>query len=523
MTKYYFDEEAADRAVGFIEHYITHVKGEWMRQPMILEDWQKDEIIRPLFGWKRKSDDLRKHQTAYIEIPRKNTKSTMAAFIGLLLLLSDKEGAPEIYAAAGDKKQADIVFNIASQMVEQSPALSNRVEVLKKSLFVPSSYGTFQSITSAPDTKFGSNPSGIIVDELHIHKNRELLDSLSSGTGSRRQPLTIIITTAGIRGKGNVGWEEHLYATKVKDGTLTDETYLSVIHCADEKPDDKGIEYYFLKSTIKKANPNYPISPKADFFEKEIQRVRNAPINLNSYLRFHLNIWTSSEKGFIPPDVWDACNLGKLTEKDFYHKDVIAALDLSNKKDFTAFGILNPETYEFLPYFWIPKLNLQNRNMRRQIEGWVQAGYAEVTDGNVIDYKAIIHKIRELSSKMNFIEIAYDPWNKTEVVVELEEEEVNMVEFRQGWVTMSPAIKELEQAVLTKKLNHGGNPVLKWMNSNVTLKEDPAGNIKLDKAKSTEKIDGMIVLTMCVGRAVFGNWRELIVKSIYEEEGDVSV
>ncbi|MGR3220857.1 MAG: terminase TerL endonuclease subunit, partial [Candidatus Anammoxibacter sp.] len=215
--------------------------------------------------------------------------------------------------------------------------------------------------------------------------------------------------------------------------------------------------------------------------------------------------------------------LGEIKEDNFYGKDVIAALDLSSKRDFTCLGIINPVTFEFLPYFWIPDINLQNRSYRDQIMMWVDQGFVEVTQGNVVDYNAIRQKIDQLSSKMNIVEIAYDPWNSTQLVNNLMDDGANMIEHRQGFASMSPAIKELEQLVLTKKFNHGGNPVLKWQNSNVTLKEDPAGNIKLDKAKSTEKIDGMVVLAMCIGRAIFGDWKDLIQKSIYETDGDISI
>lgn len=233
-------------------------------------------------------------------------------------------------------------------------------------------------------------------------------------------------------------------------------------------------------------------------------------------MRFHLNVWTSSEKDFIPGDLWNTCDLGKLKEKDFYNKDVIGALDLSSKRDFCCLGIINPATFQFLPYFWIPEINLKNRNYRDQIMTWARQGHVEITKGNVVDYNAIRQKIDYLASKLNFVEIAYDPWNSTQLVNNLLDDGANMIEHRQGFASMSPAIKELEQLILTKKFNHGGNPVLRWMNSNVTLKEDPAGNIKLDKAKSTEKIDGMVVLAMCISRAIFGDWKELIQKSVYE-------
>src|SRR3990167_6455342 len=404
LTEYYFDKKASDRAIGFIENFITHVKGEWAGQPMVLEKWQKEEIVKPLFGWKRKKDGLRKYRTVYIEIPRKNSKTTMAAFLGLILLLTDGEGGPEIYSAAGDKEQANIVFEIATRMVEQNPSLKQRVEILKKSLFVPRSNGIFRSLTSESRTKFGLNPHGVIVDELHIHKNKDLLDSLDTATGSRRQPLFIIITTAGIREKGNVGWEEHLYATKVKSGAIKDETYLPIIYAADEKKDNQDVSYYFNLKTIKKANPNYGISCKEDYIARKIQKVKNEPINLNTFLRFHLNVWTSSEKSFIPGEVWDKCNKGKVTEEMFYHKDVIGALDLSSKRDFSCFGIINPETFDFLPYFWVPKMNLQNRNYARQIQGWADSGYIELTSGNIIDYGEIETKINELKEKMNLVD-----------------------------------------------------------------------------------------------------------------------
>lgn len=507
--KYHFDKEAAQTAVEFIENYCTHVKGELAGQPLILEDWQKKEIIEPLFGWKQ-ANGLRKYRVAYIEVPRKNGKTTLASPVGLYLLFVDPENAPEIYSAAAERDQAAISFEIASRMVLNNPSLKERAEVFKKSIVFGS--GFYKAISAEANTKHGYNCSGLIMDELHIWKSRALYDALQGGTASRSQPLTFIITTAGIRKKGEFAWEMHEYARQVKEGIIKDESFLPVIYGADDDDDP------FKESTWIKANPNYGISVTKEYMKTHAKRAKNENSYLNNFKRFHLNMWVAQESVFIRATDWEACNLYAIKEDDYKGRECIGALDLASTRDFTAlvFVFRDGDIYNLLPYFWIPYDTLEDRKNSDQIRAWVNEGYIKATEGNITDYNFIENKIIELSSLFDIREIAYDPWNSTQIVTNLGagNEGANMVEFRQGFVSMSPATKEFEKLILQKKLNHGGNPVLTWMVNNMTLRHDPSGNIKPDKERSSDKIDGAVAAIMAIGRSVF-SWEEKVT-SIYE-------
>jgi len=498
--------------VMFFESYLTHVKGELGGEPFILEKWEREEIIRPLFGTMRENG-FRRYRVCYVEIPKKNGKTTLAAGIGLYLLFIDGEPGAEIISAAAERDQAAISFNIASGMVQQNKSLSERSTIYAKSITCGTS--SYKAISAEANTKHGYNINGLIFDELHVQKDDELYETLKKGTASRRQPITFIITTAGVRKKGSFAWEFHRYAEDVKNEVIKDDSMLVIMYGAGQEEDP------FAEQTHKKANPNYGISISKEFFQEEIRMAKRSNSSLNSFKRFHLNIWTSSETSFIKLSEWRKCNKYKIDRKKLAGQNCIGGLDLASTRDFTALVLLF-ENYDVLPFFWIPKDTMMDRQNEQQIWDWHKDGFIELTPGNVTDYKFIEQKIKELSSEFNIIEIAYDPWNSSQTVQNLMDDGANMVEFRQGFTSMSPALKELEKKILTEKINHGGNPILEWMSQNLMVKQDPAGNIKPDKAQSGDKIDGMVALTMAIGRMIFGDW-EIEGPSIYETEKNIGI
>lgn len=517
--KYYFDEEAAENAVYFIENHCHHTKGEWFGKPLALDEWQKEDIVRPIFGWKRKSDGLRKIRTAYIEIPRKNGKSAITSALGLVLLVVDGEGGAEIYCAAGDKNQADVIYDTSKNMVELDAELRQLCEPLQKSIYFAETMSAFKSITSKADTKHGFNAHGILVDELHIHPDRELLDTLENSTGARRQPLTVIITTAGIRKTGNVAWEMHNYAKKVRDGIIKDDSFWAVLYGVDEEelktPDD-----IFKEAAWAAANPGYPVYPKKDYMATRALRAQEDPSYLNSFKRFHLNIWTSSEQAYIKGKDWAKCNFGAIDEEKLKGQPVVMGMDLASTGDFCSVAMVykNEETqkYDCLVRSWIPEFNIDQRKNANQIREWIKKGWVVATPGNVTDYNFIQAFVEECLDKYDVKEINYDSWNTTQLAANLEAAEAPLVIFRQGYKSFAPVVNELWRLVKKKEINHAGNPVLGWMIDNVTTTQDPAGNLKPDKQKSADKIDGVVALMMALSGAVFRNVLQETGGSIYD-------
>jgi len=513
-NEYYFDEKSADRAVAFIERHVTHVKGELAGDPFILEDWQKDEIIKPLFGWKNKKNDLRRYNTAYIEIPRKNGKSNLCAAIALYLLFADGEKGAEVYSAAGDRAQAGIVFDLARQMCLNDKIISSNCKIFKNSITFDKHGSFYKAISADASTKHGFNASGIIFDELHVQPNRDLWDTLTTSTGARKQPLTIAITTAGYN-KNSICWEVHEYATKVKKGIVKDEGFLTCIYAADVDDD------FTKEETWKKANPGYGTIVKKEYLAKEAEKAEKIISYENTFRRLHLNQWTTNETKWVGDATWMQCNLNEINESDFYGRECYAGLDLASVKDISAFVLLfpNEKGFDVIPYFFTPKDGAYIRSRRDGIDylGWNKQNLIDLTEGDVTDYNFIKAKIEELGEKFKIKSVAYDRWNSSQLVIDLVNEGLPMAPFGQGFVSMSAPTKELERLILSKQINHGGNEVLRWMCSNLQMKLDPAGNIKMDKGKSKEKIDGMIALVMALGR--YMNPGDDSGPSTYEESG----
>lgn len=509
----WFDAKAAQLAINFFQ-FCKHSKGEWAGQTVELEDWQafKTAII---FGWKR-YNGARRFRTVYIEEPRKNGKSTWAAGVGLYLLVADGEPGAEIYTAATKRDQARIVHSEATRMVKASPALRKRVRVFKDNLHIEGTASKYEPVGRDADSLDGLNVQGAIVDELHAHKTRDLWDILDTATGSRRQPLLLAITTAGFD-RQSICWEQHEYTEKILEGLIQDDSFFGLIYSMDEGDDweDESVWY--------KANPNLGTSKKLEDMRRQALKAKETPSALNAFLRLHLNVWTQAETRWLSPDSWAAC--GHAVDADGLRgRTCYGGLDLSSTTDISAFVLVFPpeqdgDTYKVLPRFFIPEAAMRERSRRDRVpyDAWVREGYITATPGNVIDYSFILAQIDEDAQRYDLKEIAFDRWGATKIVQELQDlgGEDFVAQFGQGFASMSAPMKELEKLVLSKQLAHGNNPVLSWMASNIVARQDPAGNIKPDKEKSTEKIDGIVALIMGLDRAT----RHTDTGSIYESRG----
>jgi phage terminase large subunit-like protein len=494
LSKYYFDKKAAEKAIGFIETFVTHTKGELTGQPLKLEKWQS-KIVGDIFGWKNKETNLRKYRTVFIEVPRKNGKSTLCAAIGLYMLFADEERGSEVYSAAGDRSQAGIVFEIAKGMIMQNAELSQRSKVYRNSILNESKGNFYQAISSDSKTKHGFNANCIIFDELHTQPNRSLFDTLTTSTGSRRQPLTIAITTAGYD-KQSICYEIYSYAKKIKDGTIKDESFYPVIY-ESENADDITLE-----STWKKANPNYGISLKKEYMQRESQRAVDVPSYQNTFRRLMLNQWTDSYSAWLTSSEWNACHQ-EFDYSKLENCEAWGGLDLASTRDLTAFVLLfNVDgKFVFIPYIFIPEENAKKRSERDGVDyvTWLKDGHIFATPGNVADYNFIRAKINELSKKYRIQSVCYDRWGASQLIVDLGNDGCNLDPFGQGFVSMSMPTKTLEAEILAKNIIHNNNPCMNWCMSNVALQEDGAGNIKVAKNRAKEKVDPVVALIMALG------------------------
>jgi phage terminase large subunit-like protein len=489
--------DKGERAVGFINR-LRHTKGEWAGKRFGLRDWQ-EKVVRDIFGM-LDDDGNRVVRTAYVEIPRKNGKSEIAAAIALYLLFRDGEYGAEIYCSAADRDQASLVFNVAAQMVRMEPQLFAACKIIdSQKRIVRHDKGSFlKAISAESRTKFGFNAHGIIFDELHVQPNRELWDTLTTSTGARTQPLTFAITTAGYD-RNSICWELHDYARKVRDGIVDDPTFYPLLYSAPEEADWTDEEVW--------AECNPALGDFRDLGEMRTlcARAKETPALENTFRRLYLNQWTKQETRYIPMDKWDACASDTDLE-DLGGKECYGGLDLASTTDIAAFVLVFPqgEDYHVLPHFWIPEENMAERVRRDRVDYdfWVNKGLVTATPGNVIDYKWIFQTIDEAAQRYDILEIAFDRWGATKIVQELMERGMNVVQFGQGYKSMSPPTKELLNLVLQGRLRHSGNPVLRWMADNLVVDQDPAGNFKPNKQKSTEKIDGMVATIMALDRAI---------------------
>ena len=496
-----YDKSAADYAVNFIE-CLCHTKGTWAGKPFELIDWQ-ERIIRDLFGV-LKPNGYRQFNTAYIEIPKKQGKSELAAAVALLLCCGDGEERAEVYGCAADRQQASIVFEVAADMIRMCPALAKRVKILastKRIIYLPTN-SFYQVLSAEAYSKHGFNIHGMIMDEMHIQPNRKLFDVMTKGSGdARMQPLYFLITTAGTD-THSICYEIHQKAMDILEGRKMDATFYPVIYGAKESEDWTDPEVW------KKANPSLGITVGIDKVQTACESARQNPAEENAFRQLRLNQWVKQAIRWMPMEKWDACAFSVHPE-DLEGRVCYGGLDLSSTTDITAFVLVFPpedeeDKYYVLPYFWIPEDNIDLRVRRDHVpyDVWHQQGFLETTEGNVVHYGYIEKFIEKLGETYNIREIAFDRWGAVQMVQNLEGMGFTVVPFGQGFKDMNPPTKELMKLTLEKRMVHGGQPVLRWMMDNIFIKSDPAGNIKPDKEKSTEKIDGVVATIMALDRAL---------------------
>jgi len=511
-----FDSENAESAIEFFS-YLKHSKGEWAGQEFKLEPWEKF-IVWVIFGWVR-ADGTRRFRTAYVEIPRKNGKSTLGAGIGLKLAFADGEDGAEVYSAATKHDQALIVWGEAMRMVKATPDLSDRIQVYKNNLSRLEKYQKYEPLGADEDTLDGLNVHGAVVDELHAHKTRGVFDLMETGTSARRQPMLFAITTAGTdQSEASVCWEQHVYAEQLLRKIITDDTYFAFIAAMDEGDDWQEERNWY------KANPNLGVSKKLDYMRDQARKAKNMPAKLNSFLRLDLNRWTQQVSRWIDMLLWDANAGPTIDEEAMRGRVCYGGLDLSSVSDLTAWVLVFPDPVvqdrlTILPRIWCPeaKLNEETRNQYRdQYQAWARDGWLMTTPGNAIDYDTIKAQILADAQTFQVQEVAVDRlFQGYQLSMQLADEGLTVAACGMGYMSMAGPCKEFERRLLENKLHHGGHPVLKWMANNVAVREDPAGNLKPDKASSQGKIDGIIGILLALDRAM----RQTTTTSVYESRG----
>lgn len=508
----YFDERAGQHVIDFFG-FLRHSKGKWANDVFELAPWQLF-ILWSLFGWMR-ADGTRRFRVAYIEIPRKNGKSTLLAGIMLYLFFADGEEGAEVYTAATKREQAKITHSEATRMVQKSPELRKHIKIYRDNMHVIRTSSKFEPLGADSQTADGLNIHAAGVDELHAHKSRGMWDVIDTATGARAQPLIIAITTSGYD-RHTVCYEQHEYSKKVLDNIIEDDAHFTYLATVDdpEKWDDE--------TEWAKANPNLNISVSLDDLRRKAKKAKEQPAALNAFKRLHLNIWTESETLWLDLAKWDACKAPR-TFDELVGQECYGGLDLSSTNDITAFVLLFPRddgAYDVLAYFWVPGESMIKRERKDRVPYpvWARQGHIEETDGDVVDYAAIRYKINALSDVFDIREIAYDRWNSSQLVNELLEDGADMVPLGQGFASMSGPSKEMEKLVLQGAWCHGDNPVLRWMASNTVVQVDPAGNIKPAKNKSVEKIDGTVAEVMALAMAV-SHEKDREPESPYTERG----
>ena len=511
----HYDKKKADRAVTFIEN-LCHTKGKWAGTPFWLLPWQ-EQLIRDIFGIV-KPDGNRQFRTAFVEICKKVGKSELAAAVALYLLYADNEPSAEVYGAAADRQQASIVFDVAKQMVEMSPALMKRSKLMgaTKRIVNYSNAGYYQVLSAEVGGKHGFSVSGLVFDEIHTQPNRQLYDVLTKGSSDARQnPLHFIITTAG-NDRHSIAYELHTKAVDILEGRRVDPTFYPVVYGLKDDEDWEDEENWY------KVNPSLGYTVDIERLRDAYREAKQNPADEVTFKWLRCNMWVSSTVAWIPDAIYmrgnEPIDVDALAGRDCY-----AGLDLSSTGDITALVLIFPprnedEKYVLLPYFWIPEETIPRRVKANSVpyDIWEKQGYIMSTEGNVIHYDFIEKFIMDLSEKYHILEIAVDRWNATQMIQNLEGEGFTIVPFGQGFSSMSAPTKEFYRLLMEGRIIHGGNPVLRWMAGNVVIDTDPAGNIKVTKAKSKEKIDGIVAAIMALDRCIRQEGQS---GSVYDERG----
>lgn len=535
-----WDSAAALHAIEFFGH-LRHSTGEWAGEPFVLQPWQ-EFVVGAMFGWKRKAPQgqpqLRRFRTAYVEVARKNGKSALLAGIALYALIADGEPGAHVYAAATTRDQARIVFGEAERMVAASPALSARVTKTVNNLAVLPTASWFRPLSADASKMDGLNVHLAAVDEVHEHPGPEIIQKLNTATGARRQPLIVEITTAGYD-RHSVCRQHHEFSVKALEGTVPVEaadSWFAYIATIDEGDDWTDADVWV------KANPSLGVTVKMDDLKRQIDEAREMPAQQNAIRRLRLNEWTEQVTRWLDMDVWAEGGPPTATDWQIVRDDLAdleqkllgyecyGGLDLARVNDLSAFVLLFPPTGDpalgaladkwiTLCRFWVPEEDILRRGKRDRVPyaTWRDQGFLTATPGNATDFAFVEAEIIALAARFDLRELAYDRTFAGEIVQHLQDEGLNLVQFGQGFLSMAAPTAELERLSVSRKLWHGGHPVLRWNASNVAVRHDPAGNIKPDKERSSERIDGIVATCNALGRALL---RDINAgRSVYDNRG----
>lgn len=502
-----FDSDRVDRVLDAFRK-LVHTQGRWAGKSFVPDPWQVAYVLAPVFGWVRWDDEaggyVRIINLIYVDVPRKNGKSSLSGGIAIYLTCADGESGAQVVTAATSENQAGFVFGPIKLLAERSPALKPHVKAHQKRVVHLPSGSYVAVIAAAADAQHGANLHGAVIDELHLHKSPDLVEAIETGTGSRTQPLIVIITTAD-SGKPNT-----IYARKrerveqLANGTLKDETTYGVIW-ACERDDDPHAE-----ATWRKANPGFGISPTRAYLLRKSNEAKQSPADLAVFLRLHLGLRTKQVTKYLTLEDWNR-NAGMVVEPRLVGRLAYGGLDLGSTSDLTSLCWIFPSErgYDLLWRYWAPQASLPELDKRtaKSASVWVRNGWLTVTSGNVTDYDFVQAQIVADLDKFEVRELGFDPWNATDLTNRLISDGAPMVEVRQGYASLSPPLKEIKRLLLEgtvewPRLRHGGNPVSRWMLDNLAVAMDPSGNVKPDKGTAAEKIDGMSALVTAMARGM---------------------
>jgi phage terminase large subunit-like protein len=499
---YVFDAERAARPCEFIS-LLPHTKGRWAREGKLieLEDWQCF-VLTTVFGWLRTGTQLRRFRESYLEVPRKNAKSTLSSGVALFMLAGDGEMGAEVYSAATTKDQARIVFDDAKLMAERTPELRTYcgVAIMQHALTVAATASKFTPLAAEGSTLDGLNVHFAALDELHAHKTRAVYDVIDTARGAREQSLLWAITTSGSNRSG-ICYERRTHVTKVLEGSLVDESIFGVVYTIDEKDDPLD------PLTWSKANPNWRVSVLEDDMQAAARKAAALPSAMANFLTKRLNVWVNADSAWMPMAAWEKCGDAKLTLERVRHLPAWIPLDLASKVDIAAAPLLFYDEAEDHYYlisrgrFYLPERAVEISG-NSQYDGWRRSGHLVVTPGEVTDFDAIEEELRQDVHDLDVRELPFDPWHATQMVGHLLTDGAPMVEYRQTVATMSEPMKMLEAIVLQGKLTHDDSPVMNWMISNVVCHLDAKENIYPRKERPENKIDGPVAVIMGIGRII---------------------
>lgn len=486
-----FDPKRVDRVLRSFS-LLRHTKGKWAGQSLKPDPWQVAYILAPVFGWVRFDEDadrwVRVVRELYVDIPRKNGKSTTLGGIAIYMTAADGESGAEVLAAATTTAQAGFVFAPIKAMCDKAPALKGHLRAYAGRIVHPATASYFQAISSVADAQHGANIHCAVIDELHVHKSAEMVETLETGTGSRDQPLIATITTADDGRPGTIYARKRTRIEQLALRVLHDSTTYGVVWAAG-KDDDP-----FAESTWRKANPGFGISPTRSYLAKEAAKAKDSPADLAKFLRLHLGRRTKQDTKYLELPTWDA-SAGIVVEEQLAGRSCHGGLDLASVNDLTAlcWDFRDGDRHQLLWRFWLPEDRLKDLDRRTAGEAsvWVREGRLTTTPGNVVDNDFIVTQILRDAEKFDVKTLGFDRWGANDVVKRLGDEGLTCVPVGQGFATMSAPLKEILRLVLSKRYNHGGDPVMRWMVDNLAVAMDPAGNVKPDKSRAAEKIDGV--------------------------------